>query len=260
LSDEDRSRWLELARKDRQRYEREKSEYRGPWKVPDIKDPECPKRPMSAYLFFSNERRKAFVEAHPEMTGTEISRALSALWHTCPEDIKNIYCAKEASAREKYKEERVAWENYQRDCAYSVASTSLDDSLASRCSTHEEMKSSNLPVTTTAKMPEMPLLFMPSTTPALSIDYRNYYGHMDALAPRESQDSTLLDSSNQNEIPHCYESSEKIDRFENFTLDDILESDELFEDFSPSLAMAVNSYGSSCGTSTFHNVLTSRWK
>jgi hypothetical protein len=51
ISDEERDTWEELARKDKARYEMEKSMYTGPWKVPAMKrsqkDPNAPKRPMS---------------------------------------------------------------------------------------------------------------------------------------------------------------------------------------------------------------------
>lgn len=272
MSDEDRSHWLELGHKDRQRYEQEKSQYKGPWKVPDIKDPKAPKRPMSAFLFFSNERRKDFVKAHPGMTGTEISRALSHMWHSCPVDIKNVYLEKEAKARERYREERATWENQRRDCTSSVA-PSLDDSMTSRSSTTDD--GSNFPSTTTTTTPvDTSLVYLP-IHPTMGLYNRDsseeieLFNDMELLSQsrRFSLDMTLqaLDPyelttglfpdlttttntsplhclSNESLLHHC-KPSEKIDRFANFTIDDILESDELFEDFSPTLVKATNFYG-----------------
>jgi hypothetical protein len=52
LSAEDREVWEEKARSDKARYEVEKQTYNGPWKVAadkrSPKDPNAPKRPMSA--------------------------------------------------------------------------------------------------------------------------------------------------------------------------------------------------------------------
>jgi hypothetical protein len=63
LSSEDREKWEAMARNDMARYMAEKSRYSGPWKVPvgkrSLKDPSAPKRPMSAFLAYSNKRRGA---------------------------------------------------------------------------------------------------------------------------------------------------------------------------------------------------------
>ena len=56
LSDRERREWSERARLDKDRYNAEKSLYTGPWQIPSKrtrKDPSAPKRPMSAFLFYS---------------------------------------------------------------------------------------------------------------------------------------------------------------------------------------------------------------
>ena len=74
LSDEQRAPWLEMGRKDRERYDAEKAAYTGPWKVPAVSSTtlaaaavagDAPKKPMSAFLAFSNQRRKAIVTPKP---------------------------------------------------------------------------------------------------------------------------------------------------------------------------------------------------
>ena len=61
--------------KDKARYEVEKAMYKGPWKVPanrrTPKDPTAPKRPMSAFLAFSNKRRAALKRQHPDATNAD---------------------------------------------------------------------------------------------------------------------------------------------------------------------------------------------
>ena len=110
LSEDDRKVWIEMGQKDRERFEREKSTYKGPWKIPDISHPGAPKKPMSAYLAFSNERRAAVAQANPALTGTELSGLLSKLWKECPEEIKQKYRKKEAHERQVFKEKLAAWE------------------------------------------------------------------------------------------------------------------------------------------------------
>ena len=78
LSSEEREKWEEMARKDKARYEMEKSMYTGPWKVPakkrSQKDPNAPKRPMSAFLSFSNSKRSYVKDKHPDIGNAEVSR------------------------------------------------------------------------------------------------------------------------------------------------------------------------------------------
>ncbi|KAJ1626553.1 hypothetical protein T492DRAFT_1032053 [Pavlovales sp. CCMP2436] len=44
------------------------------------KDPNAPKRPMTAFLAFSHERRPAFVAENPSVTGRAISVGMAAEW------------------------------------------------------------------------------------------------------------------------------------------------------------------------------------
>lgn len=110
LSEGERAPWIEMGRVDRERYEREKASYKGPWKIPDVKDPDAPKKPMSAFLAFSNERRKIVARANPNMSGTQISSLMSKLWRECPEHMKQSYRDQEAREREIFKQAFAVWE------------------------------------------------------------------------------------------------------------------------------------------------------
>ena len=110
LSENERSKWDEMARLDRIRYEREKEAYTGPWKVPNVKDPNIPKKPVSAFMAFGNERRKEVAATNPSLSGTALSSVLSVLWKECPVEIKKVYIDKEAKQREIYKQKRAEWE------------------------------------------------------------------------------------------------------------------------------------------------------
>ena len=120
LSEEERNKWIEMGRLDRERYEQEKKEYKGPWKIPDVKNPNAPKKPMSSFLAFSNERRRALAKAHPNLNGTELSCLLAKLWKECPAEIKQKYRERELREREMFKQCRAEWERRQ-DLAARVA-------------------------------------------------------------------------------------------------------------------------------------------
>ena len=115
MGDSERAYWNDIANRDRQRFEREKAGYNGPWKVPDVKDPNAPKKPMSAFLAFGNERRKAIAEANPTLSNTEISHLLSKLWRECPDHIKQHYRDREAREREEFKKIRAEWERQKKE-------------------------------------------------------------------------------------------------------------------------------------------------
>lgn len=109
LSPEQRSVWEEISRQDKERFELEKKNYTGPWKVPAGKDPSAPKRPMSAFLDFSNSRRTMVRTIHPNATNGQISSMLAKVWKEAPDEVKREYVEREAKRREQYKRDMAAW-------------------------------------------------------------------------------------------------------------------------------------------------------
>merc|ERR1712130_1083113 len=90
LSAQDREVWEEMARKDKDRYAAEKAAYTGPWKIRagnPPKDSGAPKRPMSAFLAFSNCRRAGIKRKNPGATNADLSRILSKMWKEAPEEM-----------------------------------------------------------------------------------------------------------------------------------------------------------------------------
>ncbi len=55
------------------------------------KHPLAPKRPMSAFLKFSLNRRKSVKAGHPDMNNTDISRLLGEMWRNASEEEKRPY-------------------------------------------------------------------------------------------------------------------------------------------------------------------------
>ena len=105
LTPEERAPWDEMARKDKARFELEKSMYSGPWKVPNVKDPKAPKRPVSAFLCFSKERRAQVKRDGPHMTTTQISAVLARMWKEASEQERQKYVDLDTKDRERYRRE-----------------------------------------------------------------------------------------------------------------------------------------------------------
>ncbi|KAG7339140.1 HMG high mobility group box-containing protein [Nitzschia inconspicua] len=113
LSEEERGKWEEIARKDKSRYEMEKSMYQGPWKVPvsakgEI-DPTKPKRPMSAFLSYSNRKRMEVKEKYKNAKTADISRILAQMWKDAPPEEKKEFIDEEFRLRQDYKVAMAAW-------------------------------------------------------------------------------------------------------------------------------------------------------
>ena len=112
LPADERAHWDDVAAKDKQRYMVEKATYTGPWQVPwkrAKKDPSAPKRPMSAFLYFSQDKRRQIKEEHPTIRNTEVSRILGELWRNASEKEKRPHVEKEREEREKYKVAIAEW-------------------------------------------------------------------------------------------------------------------------------------------------------
>lgn len=67
------------------------------------KDPNAPKRPLSAFFCFSNEERPKVKAKYPEYTVGQIAKELGERWKTCPN--KSKFEALAAKEKERYEEE-----------------------------------------------------------------------------------------------------------------------------------------------------------
>jgi len=89
-------------------------------KVPSIKpkrgkkDPEAPKRPMSAFLDYSKTFRSQVIHNNPHVKDNkEISKILGMLWRNASEDEKKPFVDKELHAREEYNESMRQWKKHR---------------------------------------------------------------------------------------------------------------------------------------------------
>ena len=113
LPEEEREKWEEKGRKDKARYEMEKAMYSGPWKVPVTgrrsKDPTRPKRPMSAFLSYSNRMRSEVKEKNKNAKTAEISRILAEMWKNEDPEVKKEFVDEEFKLRTDYKKAMAEW-------------------------------------------------------------------------------------------------------------------------------------------------------
>ena len=264
-----RVKWEEKARVDKERYEKEKAAYKGPWKVPDIKYPDAPKKPMSAFLSFGNARRKAIAEANPFMSNAEISSLLSKLWKECPPDVKQAYRDREVRQRETFKKYRAEWELMkQQEAGVETPMEkitrpkvgrrlSMDDellhlatkSLTSSCESPQGgsiddwdnwTSSSDFDANTADEaqltMASSPSVYatssLPTQSPRLSSD-----GPCVAFLPQTQQSASYRYQCFSNFNLQHHQGPETAlcqpKTIRDYTLEELLEDEELFEDFSP---------------------------
>lgn len=107
LPQSEREVWIKMAEDDKKRYEVERAMYTGPWKVPAPKrakkNPDAPKRPMSAFLAYSKDMRSQAKKENAHLSNTEVSRLLATMWNGEKPEIKEEYKVREAAQRGDYK-------------------------------------------------------------------------------------------------------------------------------------------------------------
>jgi structure-specific recognition protein 1 len=77
-----------------------------------VRDPDAPKRPMSAFLLYCQTRRKDFVTQNPTVTGRAILTAIAAEWKAMSPEQKQPY---ESSYQDRMHGWRDAKEKYDGD-------------------------------------------------------------------------------------------------------------------------------------------------
>lgn len=128
MSEKERKRFHELADQDKKRYETEMEGYipsenekgRRGKKRKKIKDPNAPKRPLTAFFLFINDERSKVKQANPEFTVGEVSKELGRRWAAADSSIKSKY--EEMADKDKARFEREMTEYKKRGKFSSLAS------------------------------------------------------------------------------------------------------------------------------------------
>lgn len=113
MTDEEKKRFFELAQKDAERYQAEVAAYGGEdvlkKKKRAKKDPNAPKRALSAFFFFSNDKRQEVSGEHPEWKVGQIAQELGLRWKALSDDERIIFEKKAQEDKERYAEEMRAY-------------------------------------------------------------------------------------------------------------------------------------------------------
>uniref|UniRef100_A0A183C328 HMG box domain-containing protein n=1 Tax=Globodera pallida TaxID=36090 RepID=A0A183C328_GLOPA len=115
MTDDEKKRFFELAQKDAERYQAEVAAYGGEdvlkRKKRAKKDPNAPKRALSAFFFFSNEKRQEVSGEHPEWKVGQIAQELGIRWKALSDDERAVYEKKAQEDKERYAEEMRVYRN-----------------------------------------------------------------------------------------------------------------------------------------------------
>ncbi|GAX21671.1 hypothetical protein FisN_29Hh110 [Fistulifera solaris] len=122
MSPADRAVWEAKSKIDKDRYDAEMATFKQHQKLHNTvpakkakKDPSAPKRPMSAFLAFSNQRRAALKRKNPDATNADLSKMLSVAWKEATDEFKAEFVEEEARLRAQYKIDILAWRKKKSD-------------------------------------------------------------------------------------------------------------------------------------------------
>lgn len=107
LAEPEKQLWRNISQMDKQRYEREMKDHKGPIKVLKrrLKKPkDFPKRTMSAFLMYSQEQRPSLRKRMPTVCAADLSRILASEWHGLSDEAKHPYVERERQERQQYNE------------------------------------------------------------------------------------------------------------------------------------------------------------
>eukprot|EP00659_Diplonema_papillatum_P004888 gene4888-7546_t len=79
------------------------------------KDPNAPKRPLSAYFIFSGEKRVEVKEENPDLKIGEVAKKLGELWGEMSDAEKKPYQKKAEALKAKYQEDLKEYEANKED-------------------------------------------------------------------------------------------------------------------------------------------------
>ncbi|KAJ5891903.1 Non-histone chromosomal protein 6 [Penicillium subrubescens] len=73
------------------------------------KDPNAPKRGLSAYMFFANDQRDKVREENPGISFGQVGKMLGDKWKALTETERKPYDAKAAADKKRYEEEKAKY-------------------------------------------------------------------------------------------------------------------------------------------------------
>ncbi|XP_066135187.1 high mobility group protein B2 isoform X1 [Saccopteryx bilineata] len=111
MSAKEKSKFEDMAKSDKARYDREMKNYVPPKgdKKGKKKDPNAPKRPPSAFFLFCSEHRPKIKSEHPGLSIGDTAKKLGEMWSEQSAKDKQPYEQKAAKLKEKYEKDIAAY-------------------------------------------------------------------------------------------------------------------------------------------------------
>ncbi|KAM9476531.1 high mobility group protein B2a [Clarias gariepinus] len=112
MSPKEKSKFEELAKTDKVRYDREMKNYvppKGAKKGKKKKDPNAPKRPPSAFFIFCSDHRPKVKSENPGFTIGDVAKKLGEQWSKLTAKDKSPYEQKALKLKEKYEKDVAAY-------------------------------------------------------------------------------------------------------------------------------------------------------
>ena len=119
ISADEKAKFEAMATKDKARYQEEMADYTPPkgsttkGAGKKKKDPNAPKRPTNAFMFFSNEMRPKIKAENPDLKMGEVGKRLGELYREMSSEDKEKYDAMAKKDKARFAEETAAYKNSQ---------------------------------------------------------------------------------------------------------------------------------------------------
>ncbi|XP_014211147.1 high mobility group protein DSP1 [Copidosoma floridanum] len=124
MNDKEKKRFHEMAEKDKKRYDTEMQSYIPPKgekvtgrgkKRRQMKDPNAPKRSLSAFFWFCNDERGKVKMLNPEYGVGEIAKELGKRWSDTAPEVKSKYEAMAEKDKARYERDMTAYKKKLKD-------------------------------------------------------------------------------------------------------------------------------------------------
>jgi hypothetical protein len=190
--------WEHKSRLDKARYDDEKVAFKiansgkknknGTKRI--LKDADAPKRPMSAYLAYSNSRRADMKRQHPEASNGDLSKLLSQKWKEATPQEKEQYVQQEAELREQYKHDVTAYR--KQKSATSKASRRKEQADAVRAIRDSEARMKS---------------YMASVSDSMLMDQGEYPGGDAGGITNNSINNYIAGGGGTNQLHHAWQTA-----------------------------------------------------
>ncbi|KAL1921404.1 uncharacterized protein VTP21DRAFT_11120 [Calcarisporiella thermophila] len=91
------------------------------------KDPNAPKRNLTAYMMFVQQQRKVVQQENPTVSFGQIGKILGEKWKNLEEDEKKKYVKMAEKDKERYEKQKSEYEANKHDAADDKADEEVDE-------------------------------------------------------------------------------------------------------------------------------------